>query len=182
MKYYQEGAGQITQERFEAELGPNVVVEQSSGAIVTGLEVSRPETHMSCIVYLDQEPPPGLGVRRQNGGDLVIKDWKFEGGEWFCPVGIAGGPYDARDPAQKGPFTLSMVNTLTEMETFVLSGVGWDHNENHQHPNVYVSLRAVQPPPPPPPPPPPDPDINQVRAFILHAKALLDDALELLEA
>ncbi|GAG05336.1 unnamed protein product, partial [marine sediment metagenome] len=134
--------------------------------------------------------PEWLWVRRQNGGNLLINDWKFEGGQWFCPVGIAGGPYDATDPNQKGPFTLSLASTNPDenLETFILSGVGWDHNTNHRHPNAYVSLSGGQPEPPPEPPePPPEPPPDEVKVLLLAAKADLvqailkiDQALELL--
>ena len=75
MKYLQEGIGEISQAEFEEILGPNIVVGPSSGATVTALEASRAETHMSCIVYLDQEPPLWLRVLRKDGGYLLINDW-----------------------------------------------------------------------------------------------------------
>ena len=160
MKYLQEGIGEITKAEFEEILGPNIVVGPSSGATVTALEASRAETHMSCIVYLDQEPPLWLRVLRENSGYLLIKDWKFENGRYFCPVEISGGPYDATDPLQAGAFTLSMFDVVASKVLVTISGIGWDHNTNHRHPNIYVSLQdepPVEPPIEPPVEPPVEP-------------------------
>ena len=187
MKYLQEGAGEITKAEFEAILGPNIRVGESVTAAgycatVEALEASREAIYMSCIVNLDREPPPWLRVLRENGGYLPINDWKFENGRHFCPVEISGGPYDPLDPEQKGPYTLSLFNTHVGAKLLTISGIGWNHRQNHQHPNLYVSLHEGEPEPEPEPEPPdPEPDvIAQVRALIEEAQALLDEALELL--
>jgi len=194
MLYLQEGAGEISKAEFEAILGANITVGPSAEvagyyATVDALEASREATHMSCIVNLDGAPPPWLGVLRENGGYLIIKDWKYENGRHFCPVGISGGPYDPQDPGQSGPFTLSLFNTNVGAKLLTISGIGWNHRQNHQHPNLYVSLHEGEPEPEPDPEPEPEPDpepepepdvIAQVRALIVEARALLDEALELL--
>ena len=201
MKYLQEGVGEITKEAFEAILGPHVKVVQPTAtegyvATVDALEVTQYDASTSSIVYLNVGPPSWLGVRRQNAGDLVIKDWKHEGGKHFCPVEIGGGKYDA-GAGQVGPFTLSLVTTEPGYVcSFVVSGIGWKAGTNHQHANIYATLKylegPVEPPPVEPPPvepspePPPEP-LTEVKALILAAKAQLaeaqlslDRALELL--
>lgn len=185
MRYLQEGGGEITKAEFEAILGPNITVGESvevagTYATVDALEASRENTHMSSIVYLDCAPPPWLGVLRENGGYLVIRDWKFEGGMHFCPVEISGGPYDPLDPKQKGPYRLSMFHTVHKVKLLTISGVGWSHRVNHQHPNFKVSLHEGQPEPDPEPDPEPGPDLDRVRELIEDARVLLDEALRLL--
>ena len=176
MRYLQEGAGEITKEEFEAILGPNIKVVQPTAtegyvATVEALEVTALDAHTSCLVYLDVGPPSSLNVIRQNAGYLEINDWKHEGGRHFCPVEIGGGAYDA-GAGETGPFTVSLGK---ELSSFVVSGIGWKAGTNHQHPNLYVSLRYVEgpePPPEPPPDPPPVTDIEKVKALIMQAQAL----------
>ena len=194
MKYLHEGIGEITKEAFEAILGPNIKVVQPAAtegfiATIDALEVTSYDASTSSVLYLSVGPPAHLNVVRQNAGYLEINDWKFENGKHFCPVEIGGGKYDA-GAGQVGPFTIS----LNIPNTFVVSGVGWKAGTNHQHPNIYATLRFVEPPvdppvdPPPIDPPPVDPPPVEVKQLIIDAKLdltkanlRLDEALRLLQ-
>ena len=192
----QEGSGEISKATFEAILGPHVEVVQPTAtqgyvATVEALEVTGFNTHTSCLVYLDVGPSAGFYVIRRNAGYLAISDWKFEQGKHFCPVEIGGGKYDA-GAGETGAFTLSLnIDTPKDVDSFVVSGIGWKAGTNHQHPNIYATLRylegPVDPPPIDPPPVDPPPSNEEAKILILGAKvdleaacAKLDEALELL--
>lgn len=187
MRYLQEGVGEISWLEFEGMLGNRIEVIPAGGgtefvARITALEVTPRESHTSCIVNLDREPPSWLKVARQNAGYLEIQDWKHEHGRWFCPVEISGGWYD---PAHgKGPFDIWLVaRPGPEMlSSDRVSAIGWV--QAHQHANLYVSLveggTPPEPLPEPPPEPPPDPDLERVKELIRDAQVLLDEALRIL--
>jgi len=214
MQYLKQFDREITGEEFEEILGcveihgPEGVGEWN--AMVTALEVSTPATHMSFMVFLDQEPPEWLEVmRRWPGGVTIHNDWKYERmmvwdaelgvytNKWqhFMSVEVSGGKYDP-GAGESGPFTFWMrakpgrsiySDKIGRGEDENNCGVGWKAGENHQHPNAYVSL--VQGSDPEPPEPPPcgcnckaiEAEIQCAKEHIMDADSHLDEAMKLMD-
>ncbi len=92
--------------------------------------------------------------------------------------GTGGGDYYHPENGQQGASSLWVL----EYPSDCIEGIGTLGGTNHAHLDVVFQWVEgwTLPPEPPEPPPPPDPDIEKVRALIVQAQGLLDEALELL--
>lgn len=90
--------------------------------------------------------------------------------------GTGGGDYYHPENGQQGATSLWVL----EYPSDCVEGIGTLGGTEHAHLDVTFAWVEGDEEPPPPPPPPPDPDIEKVRALIVQAQGLLDQALGLL--
>ncbi len=177
MRFLNAQGVEISEVEFRAVFGPGVVVEPVVGATWTVIALKDSGNNVATVVEVVSLS--GVPASRSRlawpGDEAYSSEWKDEPG-WpgpFSPL-VINEYYDPRKQ-EPGPYTVDLADAVSER----VSGLGMIAGTNHRHVQVWY-INEAAPPPPPPPPPVEPPWVEQVRALLIEAQRLLDEALELL--